>query len=100
MYLEQILYEREGRDIRDSDRYYFTVFDEPSKSGAWGWRVEGHHLSLNVTLNDGEVVATSPAFMGSNPAIARGRQARGSRGPRGGADGSEGAARALRWWGA
>ena len=70
MYLEQILYEREGRDIRDSDRYYFTVFDEPSSSGAWGWRVEGHHLSLNLTLNDGEVVATSPAFMGSNPAIA------------------------------
>ena len=70
MYLEQILYEREGRDIRDSDRYYFTVFDEPSNSGAWGWRVEGHHLSLNLTLNDGEVVATSPAFMGSNPAIA------------------------------
>ena len=69
MYLEQILYEREGRDIRDSDRYYFTVFDEPSSSGAWGWRVEGHHLSLNLTLNDGEVVATSPAFMGSNPAI-------------------------------
>ena len=70
MYLEQILYEREGRDIRDSDRYYFTVFDEPSSSGAWGWRVEGHHLSLNLTLNDGEVIATSPAFMGSNPAIA------------------------------
>ena len=69
MYLEQILYEREGRDIRDSDRYYFTVFDEPSDSGAWGWRVEGHHLSLNLTLNDGEVVATSPAFMGTNPAI-------------------------------
>ena len=71
MYLEQILYEREGRDIRDSDRYYFTVFDEPSDTGAWGWRVEGHHLSLNITLNDGAVVATSPAFMGSNPAIAR-----------------------------
>ena len=71
MYLEQILYEREGRDIRDSDRYHFTVFDEPSSTGAWGWRVEGHHLSLNITLHDGEVVATSPAFMGSNPAIAR-----------------------------
>ena len=69
MYLEQVLYEREGRDIRDSDRYHFTVFDEPSNSGFWGWRVEGHHLSLNITLNDGEVVATSPAFMGSNPAI-------------------------------
>ncbi len=69
MYLEQILYEREGRDIRDSDRYYFTVFDEPSPLKPWGWRVEGHHLSLNVTLNGGEVVATAPAFMGSNPAI-------------------------------
>ena len=68
MYLEQILYEREGRDIRDSDRYHFTVFDEPSESGPWGWRVEGHHLSLNVTLKGGEVVA-APAFMGSNPAI-------------------------------
>ena len=71
MYLEQILFELEGRDIRDADRYYFTVFDEPSQSGPWAWRVEGHHLSLNVTLNDGEVVATSPAFMGSNPAIVR-----------------------------
>jgi hypothetical protein len=69
MVLEQVLFELEGRDIRDSDRYYFTVFDEPSHSGPWGWRVEGHHLSLNVTLNDGRVVATSPAFMGSNPAI-------------------------------
>ncbi len=68
MYLEQILYEREGRDIRDSDRYHFTVFDEPSETAPWGWRVEGHHLSLNVTLKGGEVVA-APAFMGSNPAI-------------------------------
>jgi len=71
MYLDQILFEREGRDIRDSDRYFFSVFGEPSERGAWGWRVEGHHLSLNVTVNDGEVVATSPAFMGSNPAIVR-----------------------------
>ena len=69
MYLEQILYEREGRDIRDSDRYYFTVFDGPSDPDPWGWRVEGHHLSLNVTLRGGEVAATAPAFMGSNPAI-------------------------------
>jgi hypothetical protein len=71
MYLDQILFEREGRDIRNSDNYFFTLFGEPSDEGAWGWRVEGHHLSLNVTLQDGEVVATSPAFMGSNPAIIR-----------------------------
>lgn len=69
MYLDQILFERERRDIRDSDRYFFSFFGEPSEQGAWGWRVEGHHLSLNVTLDGGAVVATSPAFMGSNPAI-------------------------------
>ncbi len=70
IFLEQILYEREGRAIRDADRYHVTVFDEPTDSGAWGWRFEGHHLSLNFTLQDGEVIATSPAFMGTNPAIA------------------------------
>ncbi len=70
IFLEQILFEREGRAIRDADRYHVTLFDEPSDSGAWGWRFEGHHLSLNFTLLDGEVIATSPAFMGTNPAIA------------------------------
>lgn len=70
IFLEQILFEREGREIRDVDRYHVTVFDGPTDSGAWGWRFEGHHLSLNFTLQDGEVIATSPAFMGTNPAIA------------------------------
>lgn len=69
MYLDQILFEREGRDIRSADGYYFSVFGDPTESGAWGWRLEGHHLALNFTLNDGELVAGSPAFMGSNPAV-------------------------------
>jgi hypothetical protein len=72
MYLDQILFEREKRDIRDPDLYYVSIFGEPSRSGRWGWRVEGHHLSLNFTLEDGRVVSTSPSFLGANPAIVKG----------------------------
>lgn len=68
MYLDQILFEIEGRSVRDSELYYVTVFGDPSNEGNWGWRVEGHHLSLNFTLQDGEVISTSPTFMGANPA--------------------------------
>src|SRR5690606_549387 len=71
MYLDQILFEREQRDIRDPDRYFVSIFGEPGDEGAWGWRVEGHHLSLNFTLQDGQLVSTAPAFMGSNPGIVR-----------------------------
>jgi len=71
MFLDQILFEREGRDIRDPERYFVSIFGEPGEQGAWGWRIEGHHLSLNFTLRDGRLVSTSPAFMGSNPAIVR-----------------------------
>ncbi len=72
MYLDQILFEREQRAIRDPELYYISIFGEPGKSGHWGWRVEGHHLSLNFTLEDGRVVSASPAFLGANPAIVRG----------------------------
>ncbi len=72
MYLDQILFEREQRAIRDPELYYISLFGEPGKSGHWGWRVEGHHLSLNFTLEDGRVVSASPAFLGANPAIVRG----------------------------
>ena len=37
----------------------------------WGWRVEGHHLSLNFTSADGVVAGTAPIFLGSNPAEVR-----------------------------
>ena len=68
MYLEQILFEQSGSDVRKPGDYHITVFGEPSNQGAWGWRLEGHHLSMNFTLNNGEVVSYSPFFMGTNPA--------------------------------
>lgn len=71
MYLDQILFEREQRAMRDSELYYVTVFGDPSSEGNWGWRVEGHHLSLNLTIQDGEIISTSPTFMGANPARVR-----------------------------
>jgi hypothetical protein len=53
---------------RDPDKYFFSFFGQPSYTGAWGWRVEGHHLSLNVTIVQGRLFATAPRFLGANPA--------------------------------
>lgn len=72
MFLEQILYVLENQSPRrDPDAYFFSVFGKPSQGAPWGWRFEGHHLSLNVTLKGNGVVSTGPAFFGTNPAIVR-----------------------------
>jgi Protein of unknown function (DUF3500) len=71
MSLEAILRELEkpkGRMVRNSDWYFFTVFGNPSRTGKWGWRVEGHHLSLNFTLDKGKLISATPSFFGANPA--------------------------------
>jgi hypothetical protein len=70
MSLELILRELEknGPNVRNPDWYFFTVFGKPSKTGKWGWRVEGHHLSLNFTLDHGRLVGATPFFFGANPA--------------------------------
>lgn len=72
--LEGILRDLEGPDrrlARDPDEYLLSVFGVPSRGGTWGWRFEGHHLSLHFTIVAGEAVATSPAFLGANPAEVR-----------------------------
>ena len=33
-----------------------TIFGTPGKTGKWGWRVEGHHLSLNFTLEGNQAI--------------------------------------------
>ena len=73
MELEAILgaLEENPRFDRNPEWYYFSVFGTPSPRGAWGWRVEGHHLSLHFTVVDGEAVASTPTFFGSNPAEVR-----------------------------
>ena len=73
MSLEQVLRDLEqGKGpVRDPERYFLTIFGTPSDRGKWGWRVEGHHLSLNFMLDDGKIVAATPSFFGSNPAEVR-----------------------------
>lgn len=68
--LENILREVEKSTHRNPELYYFSVFGEPATNGVWGWRVEGHHLSINFTLVDSKV-STTPLFFGSNPAEVR-----------------------------
>ena len=54
--------------VRDPGLYFFTVFGDPSGNGAWGWRAEGHHVSLNFTVVNRELISPNPFFFGSNPA--------------------------------
>lgn len=77
MNLEQVLHNLENQNpIRDPDRYYLSVFGTPGQ-GQWGWRFEGHHLSLNFTVRDGKLVSSTPSFFGTNPAEVREGQLKG-----------------------
>jgi hypothetical protein len=60
-----------GPLLRDPDNYAVSIFGAPGAEAPWGWRVEGHHLSLNFTLVPGRPVAVTPAFFGANPAHVR-----------------------------
>lgn len=69
--LENLLLELEGPKsamTRNTNWYFVSVFGEPSSTGKWGWRFEGHHLSVNYTIDKGEVVAGAPMLFASNPA--------------------------------
>ena len=69
MKLETVLHEIESFDMgRDREKYFFSIFGLPSEKGTWGWRVEGHHLSLNFTIVNGRLLASAPRFLGANPA--------------------------------
>ncbi|MFO0938633.1 MAG: DUF3500 domain-containing protein [Gemmataceae bacterium] len=70
MSLENILAELEpnGPNVRNPNWYFVSIFGEPSNTGKWGWRVEGHHLSVNVTVDRGVIVSTGPTVFATNPA--------------------------------
>src|SRR5205085_7407141 len=53
---------------RDPGLYYLRVFGDPGSGGTWGWRFGGHHVSLNNLIVDGELVSTTPCFLGADPA--------------------------------
>jgi len=70
MSLEQVLWELEQSPRRDTMMYYLVIFGDPDGE-RWGWRFEGHHLSMSFTLVDGAVVSGTPNFFASNPAEVR-----------------------------
>ncbi|GAB5444729.1 MAG: DUF3500 domain-containing protein [Fuerstiella sp.] len=73
--LEEVLYLFEGgeeaarREKRHPHRYYVSIFGNPAGKGLWGWRFEGHHLSLNYSVKDGKIVSSTPEFFGANPGL-------------------------------
>jgi len=78
--LEALLGEMENRpEFRDPEKYHTSVFGEPSADGTWGWRFEGHHLSVNFSIIDGKTISATPSFLGANPAEVREGRLKGTR---------------------
>lgn len=80
MQLEEVLIALEKRGpndhYRDTGNYHISIFGIPSANTIWGWRFEGHHISFNFSYNKQQLVAGTPAFLGSNPAIVPGGPAK------------------------
>lgn len=65
--LETVLRDLGGDPVvRDPENYAFLIFGEPGVY-PWGWRIEGHHLSINFNLMSAQDVSVTPTFLGSNP---------------------------------
>ena len=67
-YIEGFVVRFDRERGRDPGLYYLRVFGEPGDQGLWGWRFGGHHVSLNNLVVDGVLVATTPCFLGADPA--------------------------------
>lgn len=67
----RILEADKAKNVRDPQRYFFTIFGTPADKGGWALSVEGHHLSLNFVVRDGRIVDSTPQFLGANPATVK-----------------------------
>lgn len=82
--LENVLHAIEPRRtganaiVRDPEQYFVSIFGTPGQS-PWGWKFEGHHLSLNFTLTPNAPVVFAPSFFGANPAVVRDGPKKGTR---------------------
>ena len=53
----------------DPQNYWLSFYGEPSDTTPWGWQYGGHHLGLNLSINNNMVESMSPSFVGTEPAI-------------------------------
>jgi hypothetical protein len=68
--LEKLLGEIENNPVRRNHKAYHTsIFGTPESKATWGYRFEGHHLAVNITIIEGKRIAASPTFMGASPAL-------------------------------
>jgi hypothetical protein len=78
MQLDFILKELEQRKpedhYRDPGKYFVTIFGIPSDKTIWGWRFEGHHVAFHFSADKNQLVAGTPGFLGTNPAIVQSGQ--------------------------
>jgi hypothetical protein len=54
-------------EFRDPGAYFLTFFDPPQPDATWGWRLVGHHVSLNFTILGQERIVSTPCLFGSEP---------------------------------
>ena len=52
---------------RSSERFSFAVFGTPAETGAWGFRLEGHHLHQSISVRDNRIVSVTPSSFSVNP---------------------------------
>src|SRR3954451_658666 len=60
-----------GRFARDHEAYQFSIFGTPGDPRAWGWRLEGHHVSMRFDIVNRALTSSTPSFFGANPAEVR-----------------------------
>lgn len=54
---------------RNAGQYSFCIVGDPAGSDPWGWRVEGHHISLRFLLQGNRLLSSTPAFLGAAPTV-------------------------------
>lgn len=82
--LESVLRELESKPDkpavhRDPGRYALLVLGTPAVGGSFVVRFQGHHVSLQVQVQNGRIVGHTPQFLGTNPHEIREGKRRGQR---------------------
>ena len=68
-----------SRFARDPMLYYFTIFLSDNDFDIFGVRVEGHHLSINITIQKNNLISVTPNFYGANPGLVKSGEHKGLR---------------------
>jgi Protein of unknown function (DUF3500) len=56
-----------GAGQRSSERFSFAIYGTPAETGAWGFRLEGHHLTQSISVRDNRIVAVTPSSFSALP---------------------------------